>query len=63
MTAGGRDHYIWFITDVKFPHDWKERDVIGLIKLGDTSVGNTSGYEAQVYLDGEPVQARFAAIM
>ncbi|WP_339192410.1 alpha-mannosidase [Paenibacillus sp. FSL E2-0230] len=54
---GGRDRYAWFITDVEFPNDWKGQDVIGLIKLGDTSGGNTSGYEAQVYLDGEPVQA------
>ncbi|WP_413371885.1 alpha-mannosidase [Paenibacillus taichungensis] len=54
---GGRDRYAWFITDVEFPPYWKGQDVIGLIKLGETSGGNTRGYEAQVYLKGEPLQA------
>ncbi|KRF10258.1 hypothetical protein ASG89_01620 [Paenibacillus sp. Soil766] len=54
---GGRDRYAWFIMKVEFPSSWKGQDVIGLIKLGETSGGNTRGYEAQVYLDGEPLQA------
>lgn len=54
---GGRDQYAWFMTEVEFPQGWKGRDVIGLIKLGETGGGNCSGYEAQVYLNGEPLQA------
>ncbi|WP_136607868.1 alpha-mannosidase [Paenibacillus dokdonensis] len=54
---GGRDQYAWFMTEVEFPQSWKGRDVIGLIKLGETGGGNCSGYEAQVYLNGEPLQA------
>lgn len=54
---GGRDQYAWFITDIEFPSAWSSRDVIGLIKLGETGGGNCSGYEGQVYLDGEPAQA------
>ncbi|WP_309275301.1 alpha-mannosidase [Paenibacillus sp.] len=54
---GGRDRYAWFITDMEFPQSWKGRDVIGLIKLGETGGGNCTGYEAQVYLNGEPLQA------
>ncbi|GIP28399.1 alpha-mannosidase [Paenibacillus sp. J23TS9] len=54
---GGRDKYAWFMTKVEFPQGWKGLDVIGLIKLGETGGGNCSGYEAQVYLNGEPLQA------
>ncbi|MBE9916214.1 alpha-mannosidase [Paenibacillus donghaensis] len=54
---GGRDRYAWFITEIEFPSSWKGRDCIGLIKLGETGGGNCSGYEAQVYLNGEPLQA------
>lgn len=54
---GGRDRYAWFITEVEFPQSWRGRDVIGLIKFGETGGGNCSGYEAQAYLNGEPLQA------
>jgi alpha-mannosidase len=54
---GGRDRYAWFITEIEFPSNWKGRDCIGLIKLGETGGGNCTGYEAQVYLNGEPLQA------
>ncbi|MED5020905.1 alpha-mannosidase [Paenibacillus chibensis] len=54
---GGRDRYAWFMTDIEFPRSWHGEDVIGLIKLGETGGGNCTGYEAQVYLNGEPLQA------
>ncbi|UYO05944.1 alpha-mannosidase [Paenibacillus sp. PSB04] len=54
---GGRDRYAWFIADVTFPASWRAQDVVGLIKLGETGGGNCSGYEGQVYLNGEPAQA------
>ncbi|MCJ8012033.1 alpha-mannosidase [Paenibacillus sp. KQZ6P-2] len=54
---GGRDRYAWFMADIEFPQSWKGQDVIGLIKLGETGGGNCTGYEAQVFLNGEPLQA------
>ncbi|MWV45917.1 alpha-mannosidase [Paenibacillus sp. HJL G12] len=54
---GGRDRYAWFMTEIEFPQSWKGQDVIGLIKLGETGGGNCTGYEAQVFLNGEALQA------
>lgn len=54
---GGRDRYAWFVTDIEFPRSWSGEDVIGLLKLGETGGGNCTGYEAQAYLNGEPLQA------
>ncbi|WP_138494150.1 alpha-mannosidase [Paenibacillus pinistramenti] len=54
---GGRDVYAWFAAELDFPAAWNGQDVIGLIKLGETGGGNCSGYEAQVYWNGEALQA------
>ncbi|MFB0844234.1 alpha-mannosidase [Paenibacillus oleatilyticus] len=54
---GGRDQTVWFVGALTFPEAWKDRDVVGLIRLGNTGGGNCSGYEALAYLDGEPAQA------
>lgn len=50
---GGADRYAWFITRVQFPADWKDKDPVGLFRLGEASSGGTRGCEAQVYLDGQ----------
>lgn len=50
---GGSDKYAWFITMLEFPPDWKDKDTVGLLRLGEASSGGTRGCEAQVYLDGQ----------
>ncbi|ANS73590.1 hypothetical protein AWM70_02515 [Paenibacillus yonginensis] len=54
---GGRDVYAWFVAELSFPESWRGQDIVGLIKLGETGGGNCSGYESQVYWNGEALQA------
>ena len=57
MRWGGRDETRWFVGELIPPARWAGREVVGLVRLGDTGSGNCSGYEALVYVNGEPTQA------
>ncbi|WNR45251.1 alpha-mannosidase [Paenibacillus roseipurpureus] len=52
----GRDIYIWLKAEIQIPADWSGKKIVGLFQFGETSEGNTSGYEALLYINGEPYQ-------
>jgi alpha-mannosidase len=52
----GRDRYLWLAADVPVPSEWAGRTVLGLFDFGITGAGNCGGFEALLYLDGEPYQ-------
>lgn len=59
----GRDKYLWMEKTVKLPDEWRtsEEDAgpapVGVFDFGLTGGGNNSGFEALLYIDGEPYQA------
>lgn len=64
----GRDKYLWLEKTVKLPDEWltgqsgrSEKEAVltpvGVFDFGRTAGGNNSGFEAMLYIDGEPYQA------
>ncbi|MEK3884589.1 alpha-mannosidase [Paenibacillus sp. PL2-23] len=53
---GGRDAYLWLQADVAIPSAWTGSKVVGLFDFGKTGPGNTGGFEALLYVGGEPYQ-------
>ena len=52
----GRDRYLWLAADVEVPAEWKGRKAVGLFDFGKTDPGNCGGFEALLYLNGQPYQ-------
>jgi alpha-mannosidase len=52
----GRDAYLWLTGTLSFPSEWKGRDVLAYFDFGKTGGGNSSGFEALLYVDGQPYQ-------
>ncbi|MBO9597538.1 MAG: alpha-mannosidase, partial [Cohnella sp.] len=52
----GRDRYLWLSADVAIPSEWTGRKAVGLFDFGKTEAGNCGGFEALLYLNGEPYQ-------
>ncbi len=52
----GRDLYLWLTADVTIPAEWAGRRMLGLFDFGKTGAGNCGGFEALLYLNGEPYQ-------
>ncbi|WP_027084903.1 alpha-mannosidase [Cohnella panacarvi] len=52
----GRDRYVWLAADVEIPSEWKGRKSVGLFDFGKTDPGNCGGFEALLYLNGQPYQ-------
>jgi alpha-mannosidase len=53
----GRDRYFWLMGEVTVPEVPEADDFLLLFDFGKSSEGNTSGFEAQVYINGELYQA------
>lgn len=52
----GRDKYLWLTLVVDLPDSWLSRDVVGLFDFGRTGGGNNAGFEALLFLGGQPYQ-------
>lgn len=52
----GRDRYFWFITDIKIPNHQEHEKSILLFDFGKSAPGNTAGFEALCFINGEPYQ-------
>lgn len=52
----GRDRYLWLHMRISVPEVWRGKTVVGLFDFGTTGVGNNSGFEAMLYLNGKPYQ-------
>jgi len=52
----GRDMYLWLAAEVDIPVHWDGQDIVGLFDFGLSTPGNTSGFEALLFLDGSPYQ-------
>lgn len=53
----GRDKYFWIMGEVDVPKVKDEDSFVLLFDFGKSSEGNTSGFEAMLYINGEPYQA------
>lgn len=53
----GRDRYFWLMGEVEVPEVPEEDHFLLLFDFGKSSEGNTSGFESQVYINGELYQA------
>lgn len=53
----GRDKYFWIIGEVEIPSSIDSNNFILLFDFGKSQDGNTSGFEAMLYINGEPYQA------
>jgi len=53
----GRDRYFWILGEIEIPEVKEDEDFVLLFDFGKSSNGNTSGFEAMFYLNGEPYQA------
>jgi len=52
----GRDRYLWLAAEVSVPAEWAGRTVVGRFDFGKTGAGNCGGFEALLYVNGEPYQ-------
>lgn len=52
----GRDRYFWLVTDVTVPNLDNQYESVLLFKFGKSVPGNTSGFEALCFINGEPYQ-------
>ncbi len=52
----GRDTYLWLTGTLSFPAEWKNADALTYFDFGKTGGGNTSGFEALLYVNGCPYQ-------
>ncbi|WP_310828649.1 alpha-mannosidase [Paenibacillus pedocola] len=52
----GRDVYLWLHKSVKIPAEWQGRRIAGRFDFGRTGGGNNSGFEALLFVDGQPYQ-------
>lgn len=55
-TWEGRDRYLWFSTPVPLPVASNESRVVGVFDLGSTGSGNNAGFEALLFVNGDPYQ-------
>lgn len=53
----GRDRYFWIMGEVEVPKVETNDNFVLLFDFGRSSEGNTSGFEALFYINGEPYQA------
>lgn len=53
----GRDRYLWLDCQISLPAAWKGKDPLGIFDFGTTGGGNTCGFEAMAYVNGEMYQA------
>lgn len=53
----GRDKYFWIMGEVDVPSNLSDCQFLLLFDFGKSNNGNTSGFEAMLYIDGEPYQA------
>lgn len=53
----GRDKYFWIMGEVDVPAEVEGNQFLLLFDFGKSSDGNTSGFEAMLYINGEPYQA------
>lgn len=56
----GRDRYLWLHLDAVIPAEWSGRRAVGVFDFGRTGAGGNSGFEAMLYLDGEPYRGSTA---
>lgn len=52
----GRDKYLWLKANISIPEEWAGKRILGIFDFGMTGVGNNSGFESLLYLDGKPYQ-------
>lgn len=52
----GRDQYIWLLTELEIPAEWKGEEVVGLFDFGKTGGGNNSGFESLLFVNHTPYQ-------
>lgn len=52
----GRDRYLWLEKIVQLPETKEGCEIAALFQFGDTGFGNNSGFEAMLYLNGQPYQ-------
>ncbi|MDO5444939.1 MAG: alpha-mannosidase [Eubacteriales bacterium] len=55
-TWSGRDTYLWLKCDAHFPDDTTSGCPVGVFDFGRTGNCNCSGFESQLFVDGEPYQ-------
>lgn len=53
----GRDKYFWIMGELEVPSIDNGDDFLLLFDFGKSNDGNTSGFEAMLYINGEPYQA------
>lgn len=52
----GRDRYLWLEKDIRLPEFKEGCKVVGLFEFGETGLGNNSGFESLLYVNGHPYQ-------
>jgi len=52
----GRDRYLWVQKTVKLPEQKEGCEVAGFFDFGNTGGGSNSGFEAMLYVNGQPYQ-------
>lgn len=52
----GRDRYVWLSTIINIPREWSNKSIVGQFNFGKGGGGNTSGFEALLFLNGEVLQ-------
>ncbi|TBL75318.1 alpha-mannosidase [Paenibacillus thalictri] len=50
----GHDKYLWLQTEVEFPAEWRDKDIVGRFDFGGGGVN--SGFESLLFVNGEPYQ-------
>jgi alpha-mannosidase len=52
----GQDRYAWLAAEVEVPGEWEGKQVVGLFNFGQPGSDGPIGFEALLYLNGEPFQ-------
>ncbi|MFR6334316.1 MAG: alpha-mannosidase, partial [Eisenbergiella sp.] len=52
----GRDRYIWLQREITIPEEKEGCKVMGYFNFGRTGGGGNSGFEALLYINGQPFQ-------
>ncbi|MEI7025710.1 alpha-mannosidase [Paenibacillus sp. y28] len=52
----GRDTYLWLSFECEIPAAWHNKKIVGRFDFGQTGVGNNSGFESLLFLNGAAYQ-------